>query len=64
MSLMSPELAGESFTTRNTWEAQYNTLAVAQSLSHAPLFAAPWTASCPDFPVLHYHLEFAQTHIH
>ena len=30
-------------------------------MSHS---ATPWTAACPDFPVLHYHLEFAQTHIH
>ena len=24
----------------------------------------PWTAACPGFPVLHYLLEFAQTHVH
>ena len=27
-------------------------------------FERPWTASMPDFPVLHYILEFAQIHVH
>ena len=34
-----------------------------KSLSHVWLFATPWTASMPGFPVLHYLLEFAQTHV-
>ena len=39
-------------------------LIVVQLLSHVPLFATPGTAAPPGFPVLHYLLEFAQTHIH
>ena len=39
--------------------------AVAQSLSLVWPFATPWTVcSMPGFPVLHYLLEFAQTHVH
>ena len=26
--------------------------------------ATPWTCSTPDFPVFHYFMEFAQTHVH
>ena len=37
---------------------------VIQSLSQVPLFATPWTAAMPGFPVLHQLLEFAQTHVH
>ena len=32
------------------------------SLSHVQLFATPW--SMPGFPILHFLLEFAQTHVH
>ena len=35
--------------------------AVVQSLSHVQLFVTLWTAG---FPVLHFLLEFAQTHVH
>ena len=35
-----------------------------QSPSHVWLFAIPWTCSTPGFYVLHYFLEFAQTHVH
>jgi len=35
-----------------------------QSLSHVRLFATPMNFSTPGFPVLHYVLEFAQTHVH
>ena len=45
MSLMSPELAGEIFTTSTTCEAQYNTLVLAQSLSRVQLLATSWTAA-------------------
>ena len=37
---------------------------VVQSLSRVWLFATPWTAATPGFPVLHHLLEFAQTHVH
>ena len=37
---------------------------VAQSLSCIRLFATPMECSTPGFPVLHYLLEFLQTHIH
>ena len=36
---------------------------VVQQLSHVQLFTIPQTAA-PGFPVLHYLLEFAQTHAH
>ena len=38
----------------------------AQLLSHVhvQLFATPKDCSVPGFPVLHYLLEFAQTHVH
>ena len=40
-------------------------LAVVQLLSHAQLFATPWTnCSTPGFPVLHHLPEFAQSHVH
>ena len=35
-----------------------------QSLSYVRLFATPWTAALPGFPVLHCLPEFAQTHVH
>ena len=36
-----------------------------QSLRHVWLFKTPWTDSrIPDFPILHYLLEFAQNHDH
>ena len=43
--------------------------AVVQSLSCIRLFVTPWTAASqagckPDFSVLHYLREFAQTHVH
>ena len=38
---------------------------VVQLLSGVQLFATPLTAACtPGFPILHYLLEFAQTHVH
>ena len=38
--------------------------AVLQSLSCVWLFATPWTAATPSFPVLHHLLKLAQTHVH
>ena len=35
-----------------------------QSLSHVKLFATPMDCSTPGFPVFHYLMEFAQTHVH
>ena len=35
-----------------------------QSLSHVHLFATPWTAAMPGFPVHHQLLELAHTHVH
>ena len=37
---------------------------VVQSLSCVWLFLTPWTAAHQGFPVLHYLLKFAQTHVH
>ena len=37
---------------------------VVQLLSHILLFATPIDCSTPGFPVLHYLLELAQTHVH
>ena len=37
---------------------------VVQSLSCVWLFVTPWTAVRQGFPVLHYLLKFAQTHVH
>ena len=39
-------------------------IAVVQLLNPAQLFVIPWTAAMPDFPDLHHHLKFAQTHVH
>ena len=36
---------------------------VVRSLSHVHL-CNPMNCSTPGFPVLHYFLEFAQTHVH
>ena len=35
-----------------------------QSLSHIRLFATPWTAAQPGFPVLLHLLDLAQAHVH
>ena len=40
---------------RVTWKVQFSSV---QSLSHVQLFATPWTAAMPGFPVLHYFPEF------
>ena len=37
---------------------------VVQSLSHFWCFVTPMDCSMPGFPVLHYLLAFAQTHVH
>ena len=37
---------------------------VVQLLSHILLFVTSIDCSTPGFPVLHYLLEFAQTHVH
>ena len=39
------------------------TYIVVQSLNRVQLFTTPWTANTPGFPVLHYLLELAQTHV-
>ena len=36
----------------------------SQSLSHVRLFVTPMDCNTPGFPVLHYLLEFVQTHVH
>ena len=38
-------------------------IVVVQSLSHVQL-CDPMSCSTPGFPVLHYLLEFAETHVH
>ena len=43
--------------------AAFVLVTVVQSLSHVRFFATPGTAACQGFPVLHYLLEFAQTHV-
>jgi len=40
------------------------TIVVFQLLSRVLLFATPWVCSMPGFPILHYLLEFSQTHIY
>ena len=40
------------------------TIFVVQSLHHVRLFATPMDCSTPGFPVIHYLLKFAQTHVH
>ena len=66
-SLMSPALAGGSFTTsaalRTIIILLFVVVVVVQSLSHVRLFVTPWTAACQD-SVFHYLPEFAQTHVH
>ena len=37
---------------------------VAESLGHPQIFATPWTASTPSFPVPHYLPELTQLHVH
>ena len=37
---------------------------VVQSRGRVQLFATTMDCSMPGFPVLHYLLEFAQTHVH
>ena len=37
---------------------------VVQLLRHAWLFATPWTAAQPGFPILHHLPELAQKHVH
>ena len=52
--------------TQKTGNVVYFGLGViaVQSLSVVQLFATPWTVAMPRFPVLHYLLEFTQTHVH
>ena len=37
---------------------------IVPPLSHVGLFVTPWIAACQTSPVLHYLLEFVQTHVH
>ena len=39
-------------------------IVVVQLLNSVQLFANPWAAAQPGFPVLHYLPEFAHTHVH
>ena len=48
---------GKNFYCVSDW------LVVVQLLSDVQFFVTPWTAA-PGFPVLHYLLELAQTHVH
>ena len=48
---------GKNFYCVSDW------LVVVQLLSDVQVFVTPWTAA-PGFPVLHYLLELAQTHVH
>ena len=43
---------------------QHVLIAVVQSLRHVWLFVTPMDCSTRGFPVLHYLLAFAQTHVH
>ena len=56
MFLMSPALAGVSFTTSTTWE-------LVQLLGHVQL-CDPMDCSTTGLPVHHQLLEFTQTHVH
>ena len=64
--------AGFSYLTKNLKPERWNSgdrkdlcdcPVVIQLLSCVWLSATPWTIA-PSFPVLHYLLEFAQTHVH
>ena len=46
LALMSPALAGESFTISAICKAPVLCHSSVQSLSHVQLFATPWTAAC------------------
>ena len=54
---------------REAWRAAVHGFAknlhvlAVRSLSWVQLFVTPWTAAQPGFPVLHYLLELAQTHV-
>ena len=49
------------FPKSNFLSVQFSSV---QSLSHVRLFAIPWTASSPGFPIHHQLLELTQTHVH
>ena len=49
------------FPKSNFLSVQFSSV---QSLSHVRLFAIPWTASSPGFPIHHQLLELAQTLVH
>ena len=57
-----PYLNGSSFRLYSV--SLIYVVVVVQSLSCVPTLCHPMDYSTPDFPVLHYLLEFAQTHVH
>ena len=67
VSLTSPALAGELFSTRATWEAHLNHIISDQirSVTQSCLtICGPMNCSTPGLPVHHQLPEFTQTHIH
>ena len=53
----------DKFPVSEIWFLKH-TFSSVQSLTFVQLFAIPWTAWMPGFPVHHYLPEFAHTHIH
>ena len=62
VSLMSPALAGRFFTTSTTWEV--HSIQFSSVAQLCPTLCDPVTCSTLGFLILHYLLEFAQTHFH
>ena len=63
----SPALQADSTSHQGRWNlggGSFFNFVVVQSLSPVWLIVTPWTTAPPGSPVLHYLLEFAQTHVH
>ena len=65
MSPVSPALAGTFFTTEPPGKHFHNNPGFCCSVARSCLILYdPMDCRTPGFPVLHYLLEFAQTHVH
>ena len=62
--LMSPALVGRFFTISATWEALHYVLLLCSVTKSCLTLCDPMAAIMLGFPVPHYLLEFAQTHVH
>ena len=68
-SYLSPSLEdlGKSDEAEEKWVIAatcHGDVSSVQLLSRVQLFANPWTAASPGFPVHHQLLEITQTHVH